>query len=166
MRTTRIVIRSANQRPSPTFSTSRRFRADVRGGVWSELDEPEVGVDAYRRNLQRAYLDLVEGRLGGSSQANGDAGPFLRGELRALDASVVLALGRTSDRATRLHLEDVRHRIARTLDPSAGSAGAARALTAFADDAFGLVDEGFDAWSGLAGDFEQCWPDYAIRLER
>ena len=143
------------------------FLADVRGGVWSELDEPEVGVDAYRRNLQRAYLDLVEGRLGGSSQANGDAGPFLRGELRALDASALLALDRTSDRATRLHLEDVRHRIARTLDPSTGSAaGSGRSpRPAFADDAFELDGGGFDPWSGSAS-AERCWPDYAIRRAR
>ena len=140
------------------------FLADVRGGVWSELDEPEIRIDAYRRNIQRAYLDLVEGRLGGSSQANGDAGPFLRGELRALDASVVLALDGTSDRATRLHLEDVRHRIARALDPSAGSAGASRSRPAFADDAFELADEPFAPWSFDGGGAEWCWPDYAIRV--
>ena len=144
------------------------FLADVRGGVWSELDEPEIRIDAYRRNIQRAYLELIEGRLGGSSQANGDAGPFLRGELRALDASVLLALDRTSDRATRLHLEDVRHRIARTLDPSAGSAGASgrSARPAFADDAFELAGDGFDPWSGFAAAGEWCWPDYAIRRAR
>ena len=140
------------------------FLADVRGGVWSELDEPEIRIDAYRRNIQRAYLDLVEGRLGGSSQANGDAGPFLRGELRALDASVVLALDGTSDRATRLHLEDVRHRIARALDPSAGSAGASRSRPGFADDAFELADEPFAPWSLDGGGAEWCWPDYAIRV--
>ena len=140
------------------------FLADVRGGVWSELDEPEIRIDAYRRNIQRAYLDLVEGRLGGSSQANGDAGPFLRGELRALDASVVLALDGTSDRATRLHLEDVRHRIARALDPSAGAAGASRSRAAFADDAFELADESFAPWSLDGEGAEWCWPDYAIRV--
>ena len=142
------------------------FLADVRGGVWSELDEPEIRIDAYRRNIQRAYLDLVEGRLGGSSQANGDAGPFLRGELRALDASVLLALDGTSDRATRLHLDDVRHRIARALDPSAGSAGASRSRPAFAEDAFELAGDGFDPWSGFAAAAERCWPDYAIRRAR
>ena len=76
----------------------------------------------------------------------------------------MLALGRTSDRATRLHLDDVRHRIARTLDPSAGSAGTARALTAFADGAFEFVDDGLDPWSPFAGEYEQCWPDYAVRV--
>ena len=136
----------------------------MRGGVWRELDEAEVGVDAYRRNIQRAYLDLIEGRLGGSSQANGDAGPFLRGELRALDASVVLALDRTSDRATRLHLEDVRHRIARTLDPSAARAPGRTARPAFADDLFEPLHDGFDPWNPLVGGVEWCWPDYAVHV--
>jgi hypothetical protein len=144
------------------------FLADVRHGVWRELDERETRVDAYRRNLQRAYLDLIEGRLAAPSQARGDAGPFLRGELRALDAAIGRAEGRTTDRATRLHLEDVRHRIARALDPAAGPAGAAGRSTrpAFGDGAFELVDDGFDAWSGLAGDAEWCWPDYAVRRVR
>lgn len=140
------------------------FLADVRGGVWRELDEPEIRIDAYRRNIQRAYLDLLEGRLSGPSQANGDAGPFLRGELRALDASALLALDRTSDRATRLHLEDVRHRIAGTLDPAAARTSGRNARPAFADDAFELAADGFDPWNPLAGGYERCWPDYAVRV--
>src|SRR6476469_1169918 len=32
------------------------FLADVRKGVWGELDMPKPEIDAYRRNLQRAYL--------------------------------------------------------------------------------------------------------------
>jgi hypothetical protein len=144
------------------------FLADVRHGVWRELDDREIRIDAYRRNIQRAYLDLLEGRLGGPSQAAGDAGPFLRGELRALDAAIGRAEGRMSDRATRLHLEDVRHRIARTLDPSARPAGASgrSARPALADDAFEWGDGRLDSWNPLVGDVEWCWPDYAVRRVR
>ena len=144
------------------------FLADVRHGVWRELDDREIRIDAYRRNIQRAYLDLLEGRLGAPSQAAGDAGPFFRGELRALDAAIGRAEGRMSDRATRLHLEDVRHRIARTLDPSAGPAGASgrSARPALADDAFEWGDGRLDSWNPLVGDVEWCWPDYAVRRVR
>src|SRR5260370_15327838 len=39
------------------------FLADVRKGIWKELDGPQVKIDAYRRNLQRAYLDLVNNKI-------------------------------------------------------------------------------------------------------
>ena len=73
-----------------------------------------------------------------------------------------------SDRATRLHLEDVRHRIARTLDPSARPAGASgrSARPALADDAFEWGDGRLDSWNPLVGDVEWCWPDYAVRRVR
>jgi hypothetical protein len=47
--------------------TPSEFLADVRKGVWKELDAPQVKIDAYRRNLQRAYLDLVNGKLNGAA---------------------------------------------------------------------------------------------------
>lgn len=141
------------------------FLADVRHGVWRELDEREVRIGAYRRNVQRAYLDLIDERLGASPQAAGDAGPFLRGELRALDGAIALARDRASDRATRLHLEDVRHRIARALDPAAAPARAARrnAGPAAAVEAADGFDERLGPWNPHGEGFERCWPDYAVR---
>lgn len=65
-------------------------------------------VDAYRRNLQRVYLDLMNDKLNGRLPVNDDQRPFIRGELRALNIDVSRALARTTDRATRMHLEDVR----------------------------------------------------------
>lgn len=48
------------------------FLADVRKGIWSELNAAPVVVDAYRRNLQRAYLDLISERLNGRQAATDD----------------------------------------------------------------------------------------------
>lgn len=141
------------------------FLADVRHGVWRELDEREIRIGAYRRNVQRAYLDLIEERLGASPQAAGDAGPFLRGELRALDGAIASARDRTSDRATRLHLEDARHRVARALDPAAAPARASRRSagpSAAVDGADGF-DDRLDPWNPHGAGFERCWPDYAVR---
>ena len=144
------------------------FLADVRGGVWRELTEPDVRIDAFRRNVQRTYLDLIDDRLNGPSPTEDDGRPFLRGELRALTNSVAAALARVSDRATGLHLRDVQDQIALTLNPPARPAmsstrggGSSRGL-----DAMYLVDGLVDPWSGLAHDGESCWPDHAIRVDR
>jgi hypothetical protein len=107
---------------------------DLHAGVWGELSNRTVQVDVYRRNLQRAFLEAVEAELTpppvqGSGQRrtlqveswNSDVRPVLKGELRALDREITLALPRTTDRMTRLHLEDVRAEITRIMDPRLGS---------------------------------------------
>ena len=74
-------------------------------------------------------------------------------ELRALDADLESALSRQLDRATTLHIQDVRTQIARALDPTVqGAALGARTSTDLSEDAL------FDVT--LAAD--QCWPDYAV----
>ena len=142
------------------------FLADLRGGVWRELDEAEVEIDAYRRNVQRTYLEVIDDRLNGRSPAEDDARPFLRGELRALDRSAATALARVSDRATRLHLEDVQDQIARTLNPPPGASGSSGGESSRAFDDLDLVGILDDPWSGLSHDGESCWPDYAVRVDR
>jgi hypothetical protein len=108
------------------------YLMDVRSGIWGELSMPTPKVDAFRRALQRSYLDLVKQRLNppatpadttgggrgggrggrGGGGGLGDARGVLRGELRALDAQLKLAIPKATDRATRLHLEDMRTEIA------------------------------------------------------
>jgi hypothetical protein len=141
------------------------FLADLRAGLWSEIESPDIRIDAWRRNVQRVYLELIDGQLNGRQPAAGDVRPFLRGELRALDGTVGAALERAADRATRLHLEDVRDTIARTLDPpTAPAAAGGRALAGLdgepLDDPFG-TRIGAPAHDALA-----CWPDYAVRIAR
>ena len=142
------------------------FLADLRAGLWAELDAPAVRIDAWRRNVQRVYLDLIDERLNGRLAAGGDARPFLRGELRALDRTTGAALARAADRATRLHLEDVRDTIARTLNPPVQGSPASgnRPLAGLGLD---LLEDPFALWSdGLAHDERVCWPDYAVRIAR
>jgi hypothetical protein len=93
------------------------FLADLRRGLWMELDAVQVNIDPYRRNLQRSHLDLVAERLNGRTPVNDDQRAYYRGELRALSASVVAAIAKAANRPTRLHLEDSRDQIARILDP-------------------------------------------------
>jgi len=140
------------------------FLAELRAGLWAELDGPDVRIDAWRRNVQRVHLELIDGRLNGRQAARGDVRPFLRGELRALDRAVDAAFARVSDRATRLHLEDVQDEIARSLDPPAlpPAATGARAVAAFEEE---LAHDPFGGWTGgWSHDGPACWPDYAVRL--
>jgi len=101
------------------------------------------------RNLQRAYVETLANRINGAQAAVNDARAFFRGELKTLDTDLQTALNRTTDRATRLHIEDVRSQIARALDPSVQeTAAGARATT---DDLFDPT---------VAPDL--CWIDYSI----
>ena len=109
---------------------------DVRRGIWAEVSSGGT-IDAVRRNLQRAYIELFDAKLnpptartqpagpGGPGGPGAQAGPrqssdaraLLRGELTALDAQIAAALPRVRDRVTRYHLMDVRHEIRRILEP-------------------------------------------------
>ncbi|SPF51920.1 conserved hypothetical protein [Candidatus Sulfopaludibacter sp. SbA4] len=114
------------------------FLATVRKGLWRELDAPQVKIDAYRRELQRSYLQDVNLKLnpaptaaaipvfpapdGGGRGAvrpptSGDEKPMYRAELHALSAAIVAALPKTTDHETKAHLEASRDEIAKILDP-------------------------------------------------
>lgn len=166
------------------------FLAAVRHGVWREVENQPAPIDAYRRQLQRSYLDQVNAKINGPTMtvpaglpadfpfamfaSSGDEKPFYRAELRTLSASITTALARTTDRTARVHLEGARDQIARILDPKFNPAQGAAAME------FRIFG---DRWSGQAlsvagGDsqsdagylfsapweqIENCWPDYEIR---
>ena len=131
---------SAAYRPS-------EFLADLRKGIFGEIYAPSVKIDAYRRNLQRAYLDLMSTRLNGAQRVNDDQRPMFRGELKTIAADAGAALARTTDRDTRLHLDDLRDQIAKILDPKFQLANP----TPVPLIALPLSDSDTD-----------CWTDYAI----
>jgi Met-zincin len=132
------------------------FFADVRKGIWRELEAPQVTVDAYRRNTQRGYLEVMNEKLNARTAPTDDTRGLVRSELRAVDAATRRALVKTTDRATRAHLEDVRDQIARILDPK------------FAAPGGGQVGGGGQGGPGVEDELvpESCWPDYAIRVVR
>jgi hypothetical protein len=53
----------------------------------------------------------------GPARATSDVQAIFRLELKELDAAAAGAIPKAADRETRAHLEDVRVRIARILDP-------------------------------------------------
>jgi hypothetical protein len=144
------------------------FLADVRNGVWSELNAPSPAIDAYRRNLQRSYLDIANSKLNATPQAapqgvpqglqalfvsSGDEREFYRAELRSLNAQIAKTLPRVTDRPTRMHLEAVRDQIGRILDPNRTGSGAN--AIAINKEAMEFLDLYYNPTS--------CFPDYTIR---
>ncbi len=129
------------------------FLADVRKGVFSEVYGPTaMPVDAYRRNLQRAYIETLSSRVNGAQAQSDDVRAFFRGELKTLDADLAGNGGRASDRETMMHIQDLRIQIARALDPTVqASAPAGRATT--------NLDDEFD----VTRNSDACWIDYAIQ---
>ncbi|PYR58803.1 MAG: hypothetical protein DMF91_16255 [Acidobacteria bacterium] len=127
--------------------TAVEFLRDLRGGIWRELQGPGVKIDPYRRNLQRAYIQTLADRVSSKTPATDDSRALFRGELRAVDAEIKVVLPRTTDRMTRLHLEDVRDQIAKALGGKNGEAEADRPATTDA-----LTD-----WFG--GWLLDCWKD-------
>jgi hypothetical protein len=128
------------------------FLADVRRGVFSEVyGGAAQPVDAYRRNLQRAYVETLGNRVNGEQAQSDDVRAFFRGELKTLETDLRGARVPT-DRATMLHVEDLRQQIARALDPTVKASAPARSTTELDDGSI------FDVTA--AG--EICWPDYAV----
>jgi hypothetical protein len=129
------------------------FLADVRRGVWSEIYGPATApVDAYRRNLQRAYVETLSNRVNGAQAQADDTRAFFRGELKTLDEDLRAAAARQSDRETQFHIEDVRMQIARALDPTAPRPASGTSTTQLDDDPMFDVTIGPDV----------CWPDYVV----
>ncbi|TVP57853.1 MAG: DUF5117 domain-containing protein [Gemmatimonadales bacterium] len=91
--------------------------ADLRDGVWSEITASNPQVSVYRRNLQRVYLEVMDGYLNPESpQRSSDARPIVRAEMRELATAVGQAANRSNHRMTQLHLQDIQEEINRILD--------------------------------------------------
>ena len=104
---------------------------DLRHGLWSEIYAGKP-IDAYRRRLQRVYLEAMAAKInpaapnpalaafgitGPSARAMADFRGLLRAEMNDLSRELITAMPRTSDRATRAHLDDARDQIKKMLDP-------------------------------------------------
>src|ERR1044071_897644 len=130
------------------------FLADVRRGIWSELEGGPVRIDVYRRNLQNSYIDLLSAKLNVRPSVTDDYRALIKAELRDLSAAIGVAMARASDRQTRAHLADARDQIAKALDPKFAAPAAPTPAFVF----------GFDQNDGEDPFSFDCWPDYGIYL--
>ncbi len=105
---------------------------DLRKGIWTELSNGKT-IDVHRRALQRAHIERLEvlltedepnlpaqfRRFAGPqiNASQSDIRPMARGELKTLQSTIRSAISRTSDRMSKLHLEDALERINKILDP-------------------------------------------------
>jgi predicted Zn-dependent protease with MMP-like domain len=140
------------------------FMADVRRGIWSELEGAgPVRIDVYRRNLQNSYIDLLSNKLNVRPSVTDDYRALIKAELRDLSSALAAASARASDRQTRAHLADARDQIAKALDPKFAPPAAPATFTF----PFGLDDEfsSHPSSNSLEDfDYRDCWPDYAVRI--
>ena len=136
------------------------FMADVRKGIWGEIEGGPVRIDVYRRNLQNSYIDLLSQKLNGRPAVDDEYRSMIRAELRDLSADITTASARATDRETRAHLADAKDQIAKALDPKF-----AAPVTATPGNPFGFDDE-FKFNSSSYEDFNpaECWPDYSVRI--
>jgi hypothetical protein len=126
---------------------------DLRRGLWRELDAPAVRIDAYRRAIQRAQVQMFGERLNGRDAVSDEARALYRGNLVALERQVTAAQARAADTATRYHLADVRREIGRVLDPKFQAAAPTQPGST-----------GRPTWDEIAAEAERestasCWPD-------
>lgn len=107
---------------------------DLRKGIWTELPTGKT-IDVHRRALQRAHIERLELLLTGENSVpaqfrqflgpqlnaeQSDIRPMARGELKTLQTQIRGAIGRTSDRMSKLHLEDALARIEKILSEESG----------------------------------------------
>ncbi|GAB5527929.1 MAG: hypothetical protein Roseis2KO_58010 [Roseivirga sp.] len=107
-----------------TYTIYQLF-GDVRKGLFSELAGTQ-NIDTYRRNLQRGFVARLGYMMNNEANAfqarqvsisQSDIRPAARAELKALKSQVNSAQGKYTDRASKVHLEDLLERINHILDP-------------------------------------------------
>ena len=108
-----------------------QMMTDLRRGIWQELYTGSA-IDAYRRNLQRAYIDRLaylmtedQTPISPSSRSNrtrvlvsqSDIRSVARAQLLNLKSAIGNAMTEAKDQNTRYHLIDAVERINAVLDP-------------------------------------------------
>jgi hypothetical protein len=118
----------------PSYTIADLF-GDLHHGLFAEVTAPRPAVDAYRRNVQRLWVDQMDRLINTPLQTPlppgfggfpgfvpppprpADARALARADLVALDAQLRASLLRTTDVVTKAHFQDLRARIDRVLNP-------------------------------------------------
>ncbi|OYU25536.1 MAG: hypothetical protein CFE41_20865 [Burkholderiales bacterium PBB2] len=130
--------------------------ADLRGGVFSELNAGAAKVSVPRRNLQRAYVELLADRLAAPGASGAEEGrPAVRAELKGLKSLFSAKAASAGDRVIKAHLDELADLAGKALDPRASAATASAAALPVARP--GLDEEGRFGHQHS----EACWPQLA-----
>lgn len=96
--------------------TALEMMDDLRKGIFRELYSGQIS-DAYRRNLQRTYIDTASGYIqqlkfnGRDEILKSDIIALMRGEMETLKKEIMQNRNRVSDQLTRYHWNDLVARI-------------------------------------------------------
>ncbi|MEO8427235.1 MAG: zinc-dependent metalloprotease [Verrucomicrobiota bacterium] len=105
----------ANREPRLAYPPSDLFK-DISSGIWNELTAEPIQIDLFRRNLQRAYVEILGKRVN-PTEVSSDLPAIARAELKRALLNIRNAIPKTKDPASLLHLEEMETRIERLLDP-------------------------------------------------
>jgi hypothetical protein len=125
-----VEIEATSSNQGNVYSVGEML-SDVRRGLWSEVPSGKP-ITAYRRRLQNVYLEQMATKIKPPATSAGEAQlaqllgiplsqprdfrAIVKDEVRTLDRELAGAIGRTSDRASRAHLQDARDQIKAMLD--------------------------------------------------
>ena len=123
----RLLEWDATAKAGENYAVPQLF-ADVRAGIFGELNGGSVKVDVYRRGLQHAYVDAFKAKINPILPTGLPAGfivppvpadvrALARQELKVLDGMLSVAQKKATDGITRAHLDDLRHEIDDALNP-------------------------------------------------
>ena len=101
----------------PTYTVAD-LTGDLADGIFSELAARAPRVDPYRRNLQRAFIELLISKLADDGAASSDLRAVSRGVLTELAGRVESSASSAGDAVTRYHLQDLAHTIRSSLEAS------------------------------------------------
>ena len=107
---------------------------DVQGGLFSELSTQKP-IEYYRRLLEKSFVDKLAAIVNpapgsaptislsgiiismGNDASRSDLPAIARGQLQQLRSQILAAIPLTTDKMSKLHLQDLQEKIKRTLDP-------------------------------------------------
>ena len=113
---TRMNRMMDNQAAHPvTAYTAAQLLQDAQSGVWNELKTPSPVIGLYRRSLQREYLSIMKTRFAGATE--GEMHGLSMGMLRDLMRAIDVAIPKTTDTETLMHLRDCRMTIDHVVNP-------------------------------------------------
>jgi hypothetical protein len=98
--------------------------------MWAELKKNPIDVDLYRRNLQRAYVDMLA-RSVENPAADSDLPALARADLKRLIEEIKAVVSNDATQISpmaRAHLDDVKTRAEMALDPYPAGVSAPPAL--------------------------------------
>ncbi|MBC8136207.1 MAG: zinc-dependent metalloprotease [Fibrella sp.] len=117
-RAKRMVDQELMYKGKQPIYTLTELMSDTRKGLWSELAAPQtVAIDAYRRGLQRQYVQALGTRM---TTSTSEMRPLARLTLMDTQVAIKAALPKTTDRATKAHLLDCNQMIQQMLYPTKG----------------------------------------------